>query len=403
MNLVNGRYGVIDLPSGAVETRDAEEGHMNGPSATLSTVDAAATEAGGDALVIASGLLTGSLVPAACSGFMRVARAGADAERTCPLLGFAGVELKLSGFDFVVIAGEAAGYGYLWIRDGIMEFVPAPEMVGMDAWERTDRIRSEQGDRKIQVLAAGPWSESHPTSSQMVVNYWGGEDKIGGAGEFSRRKLTAVAFRGMGELELESPEEHLRSSVELARSHATALEENRGLESFSDVAAGEGFRELLHRNVSCFGCPYPCRSYYKLFEDPHSLSLGSEEPGYLAYDIAALERLSSAGLNARDTVAALMGCARRGADPLAIVEVLSGQGSAVTLESIDTILASGEPSEIGPSTPMTGFARSFDNPEDHIACIASGLCPRYWAKVGFDRESIAAVASSAFGTSIAVR
>ena len=399
MYLLNGRYGVVDLAFGEAKTIELDAGYSKTPSSMLSMMDSAMAEAGGDAFAIASGLLAGSLVPAACAGFVRLPHStGEGAASMCPLLGFTGVELKLSGFDFVIVSGDADQSGYLWIRDGIIEFVPSPGITDKDAWELTDKIRTDQGDGRIQVLATGPWAESQPAASQLVANYWGGEDKTGCAGEFRRRKLCALAFRGMGELELESPDEHLESSVALARSHLEMLGENQGLASFTDAAAGEDYAELLHRNVSCYGCPFPCRSYYRLSGDPQAMSPGNDEPGYLVFDIAALERLSSAGLGTRDAVKSLMVCARIGAEPLSVLEAMVAGGLAIDPDSVSSFLASDRLGEAAVANSAgKGFDATFDNPTEYNECLLLGLCPRYWSKVGYDREAISKAAASTMG------
>ncbi|HIJ16599.1 MAG TPA: hypothetical protein HA364_02315, partial [Thermoplasmata archaeon] len=118
MYLCNGRACVVDLSTGESSEQElSEELLMKGSAVRLA--DSLRKEHG-DALVLGTGLLTGSLVPAACAGLI------SSAKGTMPLLGFAGVELKLAGFDFIVIKGESPEPGYLWARDGIVEFVSSP-------------------------------------------------------------------------------------------------------------------------------------------------------------------------------------------------------------------------------------------------------------------------------------
>ena len=399
MNLANGRYGEIDLSSGETQEHNLEEDFARSPTAFLSRIDAAIADAGEDAIAISSGILTGSLVPAAGAGFLRLARDGSEAERMCPLLGFVGVELKLSGFDFIVISGKASEHGYIWIRDGIIEFVSSPDSAALDSWGRTDLIRSQQGDGRIQVIAAGSWAESQPPSSQLIFNYWGGEDKLGCAGEFGSRKLTAVAFRGMGELDLEDSEGHFAASSELYGKQLADLGENRGFASFSSAAEHEGYSELLHRNIACYGCPFPCRSFYKLFEDASVKERGAQEPGYLVYDIASVEYLTSLGLSSRDVVTVLMWCARFGAEPMSVAAAVSA-GGAVDIAAIQSALESGGAGSSANSILSHGFADSFEDVDDYATCLALGLCPRYWAKVGLDLEAIGRVSEPALGAPI---
>jgi aldehyde:ferredoxin oxidoreductase len=392
MYLMNGRAGIIDLASGETsEEQLDEELVVRGPSA-VTVAEGLQASHGEDSVVLGTGLLTGSLIPAASAGvFLGRKDKG---RRFAPLLGFAGVELKLTGFDFVVLKGAAAKPGYLWVRDGIIEFVAAPEMEGIDSWQRTDRIRSAQGDQRIQVLSTGKWAAVPGAKSQFVVNHWGGEDKHGLATDLAGKNVLAVALRGMGELEVSDPEGHFGACATMIKEHFGRLGRSEGLESYSKVADRDDFRSLVHRVVGCYGCPFPCRSFLKVHEDPKEMRLVNESPGYLHHDIPALEGMFSAGLNARDATIALASCAKAGAEPLAVLSALGSE--SVTIGSVDKILSGGAAEGTSPSA-VENFEASFDDRERYIECLGLGLCPRYWAKAGYDRKVIVETAEPALG------
>ncbi len=400
MYLANGRYAVIDLSSGDVQEHELPETYVSSPQEAFSQVDAALSDAGGAGLAFSSGTLTGSMMPASCAGFIRLARAGQDDSRICPLTGFMGVELKLTGFDFVVITGKADNDGYVWIRDGIVEFVQSPEMGALESWKRTDMIRSDQGDGKIQVIAGGPWGQQGLATSQLTMNFWGGEDTIGAAAELGRMGLSAIAFRGMGELELNDPEGHLTKSSALMRSQLSSLGANDGLASFSEVAGRDDFKELRHRNVGCYACPFPCRSYYKVRESPSVMTLEDREPGYLAYDIPAVEMMTSIGMSARETIESLTLCARYGAEPMAAVSGLRAEGGVADAPALEALLNTRGGSEPRTGASRAGFSESFDDAREYELCLSLGLCPRYWAMAGFDHDSIADAAEPAIGAKL---
>jgi len=54
--------------------------------------------------------------------------------------------------------------------------------------------------------------------------------------EFGGKMLAAVAFRGMGELEIADPEDHYRKCVALMNDHLSRLGPNKGLQSYFDAA-----------------------------------------------------------------------------------------------------------------------------------------------------------------------
>lgn len=391
MNLRNGRAVMFDLGSKEAVEQELPEVHDWESLSAIRTADGLMSEHGGDCLVLGAGALTGSFVPASCCG---IVRCGGEMPRTAPLLGFAGVELKMSGFDFIVLKGKARAQGYLWVRDGMVEFSEVKEMASLSSWARTDRIRADQGDAKIQVVATGPWGDAGHPCSQLVTDYWGGEDKVGMAAEFGRRGVLAVAFRGMGELELAEPEGHFEEALLLMREQIERLGENRGLTSYFPGAARDDFARLTHRHVACYGCPFPCRTFLKTSEDPGELRLVSREPGYLHFDIAALEIAFRLGADAKTASEILAVCAKAGAEPVSVMSEVERAGKACTPEEVGRVI--GARGEMRPVAPAN-FERSFADRKDYETCLGLGLCPRYWSKAGFDLSSIAPFAESAFG------
>lgn len=383
MFLCNGRTCIVDLPAGVSSEQEMPEDLLMKGSAV--EVAESLRKEHGDALVLGTGLLTGSLVPAACAGLISSSRG------VMPLLGFAGVELKLAGYDFIVVKGESPAPVYLWIRDGIAEVVPAPDMPAMDSWARTDRIRADQGDRRIQVLSAGPSGDAASPSSCVAVNQWLGEDDVFTGPELGRRRLAAVAFRGMGELEVSDAEGHMAASFALREEHASRLGPGAGLASYWDRAADGSFSSLLHRVVSCFGCPHPCRSFLKVNEDPRQMALSAKEPGYMHFDVPSLEAALSSDIDLRDATVAFMECARAGVDPSSVI----GSG-AKDLEGIRAAIAS------GPAAPADRASApgSFRSCSTFDECVALGLCPRYWSKAGFDRGAVMDCVEPALGRTI---
>ncbi len=391
MYLRNGRAVVFDLGTRKSVEQEMPEVHDWGSLSAIRMADSLIAEHGSDCLVLGTGALTGSFVPASCCGIIRSRR---ERPKAVPLLGFAGVELKMSGFDFVVIKGGAETAGYLWLRDGIVELSESEEMRAMNSWARTDKVRADQGDSKIQVITTGLWGDAGHESSQLVTDYWGGEDKVGMAADLARKGILAVAFRGMGELELAEPEGHFEEALLLMREQIDMLGESRGLASYFEAASREDFSRLVHRHVACYGCPFPCRTFLKTAEDPRELRLVSKEPGYLHYDIAALERAFGLGADAKVASEIIAECAKAGAEPVAVVSEMERSGRSPTFDECLSVIRTA-----GAAAPAKAenFERAFKKVEDYETCLGLGLCPRYWSKVGFDLQTIAPFAESAFG------
>ena len=393
MYLRNGRAAIIDLSTGEVSERELTEDSLFSEMSSLELSSSLSAENDG-ALVLGSGLLTGSLVPAACAGM--IFSPDEDGEgMVSPIMGMAGVELKLSGFDFIVIKGESPDAGYLWVRDGIAEFVPLPEMLEMDSWARTDRIRTDQGDRRIQVIASGPLGDGRHISSRLVTNHWLGEDEVGLASAFGRRRLCAVAFRGMGELEVADPERHFASSARLQKDHISTLGTSKGLASYFEGVDADQFKNVTHRVIGCFGCPHPCRSYAKVNEDPGKMSMGASEPGYLHYDIPSLKAAFDAGIDPADATRLMMACSKAGIDPIAVISSLGNDaiGMGVTeLISKESLFGT-----VVRSNMQGSFANALSDHVSYSRAVSLGLCPRYWGRVGLDMSSASPSIESAIG------
>ncbi len=403
MYLRNGRIAIADLGSNEVADQEfAEEATWDSMS-SLAIAERLAEEHGQDSIVLGTGVLTGSFVPASCAGIVRAARDADGRQRVMPVMGMAGFELKLSGFDFIVVKGRADKPSYLWVRDGMIDVVEAEDMVKMTSWARSDKIRGDQGDSKIQVVSVGPWGDAGHPQAQAIVEYWGGDDKSGVGSEFGKKNLVAVAFRGMGELELAEPEGHFEDAILLMREQVAKLGENKGLASYTGVAAREDFRKLVHRNIGCYGCPFPCRSYLKVAEDPGELRLVSKEPGYLHYDIPALAKAFELGMDAKEATLALMECAKAGAEPHSALTWASESSGKVTRQAVLEVLAAPQDAKRGlVDLPPANMEAAFDDIDTYRACLGLGLCPRYWSKVGFDMVQVASFAEDLLGRTVPV-
>ncbi|MCL5950538.1 MAG: aldehyde ferredoxin oxidoreductase, partial [Chloroflexi bacterium] len=73
---------------------------------------------------------------------------------------FFGPDLKLAGYDGIVVRGQAASPVYLLIRDGQAELRDARHLAGKTTFETGDAIRAELNDQKFSVAAIGPAGEN---------------------------------------------------------------------------------------------------------------------------------------------------------------------------------------------------------------------------------------------------
>ena len=110
--------------------------------------------------------------------------------------GWWGHEFKRSGFDALVIRGQAESPVYLWIKDGEVKIRPAGHLWGQKTYPVEQAIRQELGDEKIRVAQIGPAGENLVLYSAVMhdVNRAAGRNGLGAL--MGSKKLKAVAVRG---------------------------------------------------------------------------------------------------------------------------------------------------------------------------------------------------------------
>ncbi len=147
-------------------------------------------------MVIANGLLTGSPV-ATATRYVISARSpltGGYGESEAG--GFWGPELKMAGFEAIIITGKAAEPVYLWIQDGKAEIKPAKHLWGRSPVDVQKDIRAELGDDKIRVLQIGPAGENLVLYANIAndLRHFNGRNGMGAV--MGSKNLRAVAVRG---------------------------------------------------------------------------------------------------------------------------------------------------------------------------------------------------------------
>ena len=147
-------------------------------------------------MVFANGLLTGSPV-ATATRYVVSARSpltGAYGESEAG--GFWGPELKMAGFEAIIVTGRAPAPVYLWIQDGQAEIRSAEHLWGRDPDEVQTTIRGELGDDKIRVLQIGIAGENRVLFAGITndLRHFNGRNGMGAV--MGSKNLRAIAVRG---------------------------------------------------------------------------------------------------------------------------------------------------------------------------------------------------------------
>lgn len=147
-------------------------------------------------LILANGLLTGAPFSTA-TRFTAAARSpltGAFGESEAG--GFWGPELKMAGWEAIVITGRAADPVYLWIKDDHAEIRDARHLWKRDPLEAQTTIREEAGEKLARVLQIGLGGENLVRFAGLTneLRHFNGRTGMGAV--FGSKQLKAVAVRG---------------------------------------------------------------------------------------------------------------------------------------------------------------------------------------------------------------
>ncbi|MES0360072.1 MAG: aldehyde ferredoxin oxidoreductase family protein [Anaerolineales bacterium] len=148
-------------------------------------------------LVIANGLLTGAPVSTATRYVVSARSPLTMGYGESEAGGFWGPELKMAGFEAIIIKGRSPKPVYLWINEGEVEIRPAGHLWGRLTAEVQEAIRGELGDDKIRVLQIGPAGENLVRYAGITndLRHFNGRNGMGAV--MGSKNLRAVAVRGL--------------------------------------------------------------------------------------------------------------------------------------------------------------------------------------------------------------
>ncbi len=165
-------------------------------------VDAMAPE---NKLIIATGPLTGT---AASTGgrWSAVTKSPLTGGIACSNSGgqFGG-ELKMAGWDMVILEGRAPAPVYLSIEDDKAELVPCPELWGTTVWHTEESIKAARRDPLIRVASVGPSAEYGCRYACIVNDLHRAAGRSGVGAVMAAKQLKAIAVRGTRGVQVADP------------------------------------------------------------------------------------------------------------------------------------------------------------------------------------------------------
>lgn len=150
----------------------------------------------GNILILANGLLTAAPFSTA-TRFTAAAKSpltGGYGESEAG--GFWGPELKMAGWEAIIITGRAAEPVYLWIKDDRAEIRPAGSLWKRDPEEVQAAIRAQLGDKLVRVLQIGLGGENLVRFAAITNDLRHFNGRTGMGAVMGSKYLKAVAVRG---------------------------------------------------------------------------------------------------------------------------------------------------------------------------------------------------------------
>jgi aldehyde:ferredoxin oxidoreductase len=260
-------------------------------------------------LIFGVGCLVGTLAPGACRVSIDTKSPYNEGKGSANFGGHFGAELKLAGFDHVVITGKSPEPVYLWVQDGKAEIRSAASLWGKTTGETEAGLREELGDPRIQVASIGPAGERGVRGSIIFTTPGKAAAGSGVGWVMGNKKLKAIAARGRGEIRAADPKGFMAAVVRSLQKikaspyaegwrkgiiEAKFLPESPVWDFFASVRNGQdefwpmekrinltgqkrGVPRYKKRMMSCFACPVGCIPFSKIDEGQYK---GTRGAGY---------------------------------------------------------------------------------------------------------------------------
>jgi aldehyde:ferredoxin oxidoreductase len=199
-------------------------------------------------------------------------------------------EMKLTGFDQIIIQGKAENPVYIMISDSKITFIDSSHLQGKSIVETTSIIRKEQRDYAIQVAAIGLAGENQVLFASIVSSGNRVNGRTGMGAVMGSKNLKAIAVKGSKSIVYYDPllvydevnriKKGILDNKEYKKRYAlgTTMLMNdlnsigilptkhfqKGVCSYVNKVSGEKIAEVYKvKNKSCFNCNIHCSRYYQ--------------------------------------------------------------------------------------------------------------------------------------------
>jgi aldehyde:ferredoxin oxidoreductase len=163
--------------------------------------------------------------------------------------GFFPAELKIAGYDGIVIKGRADSPVYLSIENEKVKIRDARHLWGLTNSKTHENIRKEEGE-KARILSIGPGGENK-TRIGIIFTDVAGSASMGFGSVMGSKNLKAIAAKGSGIIPVADPDR-----IKIIRKKLREMTEGDYYNLYGTPLILPGTEVV--KKVHCHGCPRGC-------------------------------------------------------------------------------------------------------------------------------------------------
>ncbi|MFN3737963.1 aldehyde ferredoxin oxidoreductase family protein [Hydrogenophaga sp.] len=110
--------------------------------------------------------------------------------------GYWGAELKMAGWDMVIVEGKSPTPVYLYINDDVAELRDASSLWGQSVWKTEEALKTSLQDPLTRVSSIGPAGENGVLYAAIVNDLHRAAGRSGVGAVMGSKNLKAIAVRG---------------------------------------------------------------------------------------------------------------------------------------------------------------------------------------------------------------
>lgn len=217
--------------------------------------------------------------------------------------GYWGAELKMAGWDMVIVEGQSAKPVYLYINDDVAELRDASHLWGQTVWKTEEILKTSLQDPLVRVSSIGQAGENKVLYAAIVNDLHRAAGRSGVGAVMGSKNLKAIAVRGTkGVGNIRDPKAFMKATFEKKKILAENAVTGQGLPAYGtqvlmnvineigalptrnhrdvqfegakDISAeamvtpreSDGKKHLV-TNQACFGCTIACGRISKMDEN----------------------------------------------------------------------------------------------------------------------------------------